>query len=94
MAGPQTCPRSGRPSRISSETLKDIKKSKKDGLPGGRRPARYHSQRFRHRVHDGVYDAVRTLPAAQLGIYQKGSDGTAHEEGEQAEDRLVQEPET
>ena len=69
IAGLQTRTRSGRPPRISGETLKAVKKSKKDGLPDGRRPARYHSRRFRHRVHDGVYDIVRALPAAQLGIH-------------------------
>ena len=66
-----------------------VKKSKKDSLPDGRRPARYHLRRFRHRVHDGVYDTARALPAAQLGIHQEGSDGTAREESKQAEDRVV-----
>ena len=46
-------------------------------------------RQFRHRVHDGVCDTVRALPAAQLGIHQEGSDGTACEEGRQAEDRVV-----
>ena len=81
IAGLQTRTRSGRPPRISGETLKAVKKSKKDSLPDGRRPARYHSRRFRHRVHDRVYDTARALPAAQLGIHQEGSDGTAREEG-------------
>ena len=89
IAGLQTRPRSGRPPRISGETLKAVKKSKKDSLPDGRRPARYHSRRFRHRVHDGVCDIVRALPAAQLGIHQEGSGGTAREESKQAEDRVV-----
>ena len=89
IAGLQTRTRSGRPPRISGGTLKAVKKSKKDSLPDSRRPARYHSRRFRHRVHDGVYDIVRALPAAQLGIHQEGSDGTAREESRQAEDRVV-----
>ena len=89
IAGLQTSTRSGRPHRISSDTLKTTKKSKKDGVPDGRGPARYHSPRFRHRVHGGVYDIVRALPAAQLGIHQEGSGGTAREESRQAEDRVV-----
>ena len=67
IAGLQTRTRSGRPPSISGETLKAVKKSKKDGLPDGRRPARYHSRRFRHRVHGGVCDIVRALLAAQPG---------------------------
>ena len=89
IAGLQTRTRSGHPPRISSETLKAVKKKKKDSLPDGRRPARYHSRRFRHRVHDEVYDIVRALPAAQLGVHQESSDGTAREESKQAEDRVV-----
>ena len=90
IAGLQTRTRSGRPPSISCETLKAVKKkSKKDNLPDGRRPARYHSLRFRHRVHDGVYDIVRALPAAHLGIHQEGSGGTAREGSKQAEDRVV-----
>ena len=46
IASLQTRTRSGRSPRISGETLKAIKKSKKDGLPDGRRLARYHSRRF------------------------------------------------
>ena len=69
IAGLQTRTRSGRPLKISGETLKAVKKSKRDSLPDGRGPARYHSRRFRRRVHDGVYDIVRALPAAQLGIH-------------------------
>ena len=43
-AGLQTRTRSGRPPRISGETMKAVKKkSKKDNLPDDRRPARYHS---------------------------------------------------
>ena len=89
IAGLQTRTRSGRPPRISGETLKAVKKSKKDSLPDSRRPARCHSRRFRHRVHDGVYDIVRALPGAHLGIHQEGSDRTAREESKQAEDRVV-----
>ena len=89
IAGLQTRTRPGRPPRISGETLKAVKKSKKDSLPDGRRPARYHSRRFRHRAHDGVYDIVRALPVAQLGIHQEGSGGAAREESKQAEDRVV-----
>ena len=89
IASLQTRTRSGRPPKISGETLKAVEKSKKDGLPDDRRPARYHSRRFRHRVHDGVCDTIRALPAAQLGIRQEGSDGTAREESKQAEDRVV-----
>ena len=40
-------------------------------------------------MHDGVYDTARALPAAQLGIHQEGSSGTAREESRQAEDRVV-----
>ena len=40
-------------------------------------------------MHDGVCDTVRALPAAQLGIHQEGSGGTAREESKQAEDRVV-----
>ena len=90
IAGLQTRPRSGRPPRISSEIMKIIKKSKKDGLPDGRGPSRYHSQRFRHRVPDRVYRNLRACAAAGLGIHQKGSSWKARQEGQQAEDRLVQ----
>ena len=90
IAGLQTRTRSGRSPRIPGETLKAVKKkSKKDSLPDSRRPARYHFRRFRHGVHGRVYDTVRALPAAQLGIHQEGSDGTAREESKQAEDRVV-----
>ena len=36
-----------------------------------------------------MYDIVRALPAAQPGIHQEGSGGTAREESKQAEDRVV-----
>ena len=39
VAGHQTRPRADRPPRISSETLKAVKKSKKDSLPDGRWPS-------------------------------------------------------
>ena len=70
--------------------MNEIKKSKKSRLPDGRGAARSHKERNRHRVRDGVRDTVRARLAAGLGIYQKDSGGEAREEGEQAEDRLIQ----
>ena len=90
IAGLQTRTRSGRPPRISGETLKAVKKKVKKTVYLTAEDLRdIIRDGFRHRVHDGVYDIARALPAAQLGIHQEGSDGAAREESKQAEDRVV-----
>ena len=91
MEGLQTRSRTGRPPRISKETMKEIKKSKENSLPDCRRLARSHTGGYRHRVHDRVCHTIRPRIAAKLEIHQKGSRWKTHEEGEQAEDRMVQE---